>query len=121
DEHYKQVEEMTRRLDMCEDVQVLTARDGIRRLVDSFYVVDYLLICNTWKPSRDFTRPLGSPSGLKGLLHTLNATVIPTKVYDFGISISCSYTGNAQDEVLECQSSCKEASRTGLVGCFTGY
>ncbi|GJX37404.1 hypothetical protein Tco_0250707 [Tanacetum coccineum] len=81
DEHYEQVEEMTRRLDMCEDVQVLTARDGIRRLVDSFYVVDYLLICNTWKPSRDFTRPLGSPSGLKGLLHTLNATVIPTKLY----------------------------------------
>ncbi|GJY78607.1 hypothetical protein Tco_0484408 [Tanacetum coccineum] len=33
-----------------------------------------------WKPSRDFTRPLGPPSGLKGLLHTLNATVIPTKV-----------------------------------------
>ncbi|GJU55596.1 hypothetical protein Tco_1229310 [Tanacetum coccineum] len=33
-----------------------------------------------WKPSRDFARPLGPPSGLKGLLHTLNATVIPTKV-----------------------------------------
>nr|GEW99498.1 hypothetical protein [Tanacetum cinerariifolium] len=32
-----------------------------------------------WKPSRDFTRPLGPPSGLKGLLHMLNATVIPTK------------------------------------------
>ncbi|GKB26802.1 glutathione S-transferase T3-like protein [Tanacetum coccineum] len=32
-----------------------------------------------WKPSRDFTRPLGPPSGLKGLLHTLNKTVIPTK------------------------------------------
>ncbi|GKF67017.1 hypothetical protein Tco_0193534 [Tanacetum coccineum] len=32
-----------------------------------------------WKPSRDFTRPLGPPSGLKGLLHTLNATVIPAK------------------------------------------
>jgi hypothetical protein len=29
------------------------------------------------KPSRDFTRPLGSPRGLKGLLHTLNAIVIP--------------------------------------------
>ncbi|GKD25233.1 hypothetical protein Tco_1231447 [Tanacetum coccineum] len=24
--------------------------------------------CVHWKPSRDFTRPLGSPSGLKGLL-----------------------------------------------------
>jgi hypothetical protein len=29
------------------------------------------------KPSRDFTRPLGSPRGLKGLLHTLNATKFP--------------------------------------------
>ncbi|GKE00487.1 hypothetical protein Tco_1388470 [Tanacetum coccineum] len=33
------------------------------------------------KPSQDFTRSLGSPSGLKGLLHTLNATVIPMKLY----------------------------------------
>jgi len=31
------------------------------------------------KPSRDFTRPLGSPRGLKGLLYTLNAIVSPTK------------------------------------------
>jgi len=31
------------------------------------------------KPSRDFTRPLGSPNGLKGLLHTLKAIVSPTK------------------------------------------
>jgi hypothetical protein len=29
------------------------------------------------KPSRDFTRPLGSLRGLKGLLHTLNAIVFP--------------------------------------------
>jgi hypothetical protein len=29
------------------------------------------------KPSRDFTRPLGSYRGLKGLLHTLNAIVFP--------------------------------------------
>ncbi|GJT31228.1 retrovirus-related pol polyprotein from transposon TNT 1-94, partial [Tanacetum coccineum] len=35
--------------------------------------------CVPCKPSRDFTRPLGTPSGLKGLLHMLNATVIPTK------------------------------------------
>jgi hypothetical protein len=27
------------------------------------------------KPSQDFTRPLGSPRGLKDLLHTLNAIV----------------------------------------------
>jgi hypothetical protein len=31
------------------------------------------------KPSRDFTRPLGSPRGLKGLLQMLNAIVSPTK------------------------------------------
>jgi hypothetical protein len=32
------------------------------------------------KPSRDFTRPLGMPRDLKGLLHMLNAIVSPTKV-----------------------------------------
>jgi hypothetical protein len=31
------------------------------------------------KTSRVFTRPLGSPRGLNGLLHTLNAIVYPTK------------------------------------------
>jgi hypothetical protein len=31
------------------------------------------------KPSREFTRPQGSPRGLKGLFHTLNAIVSPTK------------------------------------------
>jgi hypothetical protein len=31
------------------------------------------------KHSRDFTCQLGSPRGLKGLLHTLNAIVHPTK------------------------------------------
>jgi hypothetical protein len=31
------------------------------------------------KPSQDFTRPLGSSMGLKGLLHTLNAIIHPTK------------------------------------------
>jgi hypothetical protein len=31
------------------------------------------------KPSQDFTCPLGMPRGLKGLLHTLNAIVSPTK------------------------------------------
>ena len=31
------------------------------------------------KPSRDFTRPLGMPRGLKGLLDMLNAIVSPTK------------------------------------------
>jgi hypothetical protein len=30
------------------------------------------------KPSRDFTRSLRSPRGLKGLSHTLNAIVFPT-------------------------------------------
>ncbi|GJU03566.1 hypothetical protein Tco_1113904 [Tanacetum coccineum] len=37
--------------------------------------------CVPCKPSRDFTRPLGTPSGLKGLLPMLNAIVIPTKSY----------------------------------------
>jgi hypothetical protein len=31
------------------------------------------------KPSRDFTRPLGMPRGLEGLLHMLNAIVSPMK------------------------------------------
>ena len=31
------------------------------------------------KPSQDFTRPLGMPRGLKGLLHMLNAIVSPMK------------------------------------------
>jgi hypothetical protein len=30
------------------------------------------------KPSRDFTRPLVSPTGLKGLLHMLNEIVSHT-------------------------------------------
>ena len=34
----------------------------------------------TGKPSRDLTRPLGMPGGLKSLLHMPNAIVIPTKV-----------------------------------------
>jgi hypothetical protein len=29
------------------------------------------------KPSQNFTRELGSPRGLKGLFHTLNAIVFP--------------------------------------------
>ena len=32
------------------------------------------------KPSQDFTRPLRTPKGLKGLLHMLNAIVSPTIV-----------------------------------------
>ena len=31
------------------------------------------------KPSRDFTRALGMPRGSKGLLHMLNAIVLPRK------------------------------------------
>jgi hypothetical protein len=47
---------------------------------------------NSGKPLRDFTRPLGSPKGLKGLLHTLNAIVHPTKkgfIFLFLSFISC--------------------------------
>ncbi|GKB76637.1 hypothetical protein Tco_0943532 [Tanacetum coccineum] len=52
---------------------------GIRGLLDSLSC-DELCGYVLWKPSRDFTRPLGPPTGLKGLLHMLNATVIPTKL-----------------------------------------
>ncbi|GJX75873.1 reverse transcriptase domain-containing protein [Tanacetum coccineum] len=55
-------------------------RKGIQDHTDSFSC-DELCGYVLWKPSRDFTRPLGPPSGLKGLLHMLNATVIPMKVY----------------------------------------
>jgi hypothetical protein len=44
------------------------------------------------KPSRDFTRPIGSPRGLEGLLYTLNAIVHPTKeefIFLFFSFISC--------------------------------
>ena len=34
----------------------------------------------TGKPSRDLTRPPGMPRGLKGLLYTVNAIMIPMKV-----------------------------------------
>ncbi|GJR80669.1 hypothetical protein Tco_0151454 [Tanacetum coccineum] len=53
-----------------------------------FCLLRYVL----WKPSRDFTCPLGPLSGLKGLLHTLNATMIPTKsflqLYRHGYAVS---------------------------------
>nr|GEW09862.1 hypothetical protein [Tanacetum cinerariifolium] len=39
----------------------------------------YTCQLNYGKSSRDFTHPLRKWRGLKGLLHTLNATVIPTK------------------------------------------
>jgi hypothetical protein len=42
-------------------------------------VLNKLCGCVPCKPSRDFTRPLGTSRDLKGLLHTQNATVIPTK------------------------------------------
>nr|GEU93978.1 hypothetical protein [Tanacetum cinerariifolium] len=55
-----------------------------------------LLVFVNRKPPRDFTHPLGPPSGLKGLLHTLNATVIPTKLGwdDSAFSI---FTTNSED------------------------
>ncbi|KAI3695840.1 hypothetical protein L1987_78842 [Smallanthus sonchifolius] len=48
--------------------------------MDRHYQDDHALRRQPKKPSRDSTRPLGLPMGLKGLLHTLNAIVIPTKV-----------------------------------------
>ncbi|GJU32439.1 hypothetical protein Tco_1176028 [Tanacetum coccineum] len=53
-----------------------------------------------WKPSRDFTRPLGPPSGLKGLLHTLNATVIPTKVIRVSKMITTWTTSGSLEDIL---------------------
>ncbi|GJX92763.1 lon protease 2, peroxisomal [Tanacetum coccineum] len=38
-----------------------------------------------WKPSQDFTHLIGPPSGLKGLLHSLNATMFHTKVEARGV------------------------------------
>ncbi|GJW94787.1 hypothetical protein Tco_0174459 [Tanacetum coccineum] len=46
----------------------------------SYAVTDSVTTYVPWKPSRDFTRLLRPPSGLKSLLHTLNATVILTKL-----------------------------------------
>ncbi|GJT06807.1 hypothetical protein Tco_0841269, partial [Tanacetum coccineum] len=71
-------------------IRTMFSQEGneIRGHIDSYVL---------WKPSRDFTRPLGPPSGLKGLLHMLNATVIPTKEirvcsgYDDQEMISCHY------------------------------
>ncbi|GJY42098.1 hypothetical protein Tco_0429368 [Tanacetum coccineum] len=50
----------------------------------SYAVTDPVTTYVIWKPSRDFTCLLGPPSDFKkGLLHMLNATVIPTKGIEF--------------------------------------
>jgi hypothetical protein len=41
------------------------------------------------KPSRDFTRPLGIPKGLKGLLHMLNAIISPMTADLCFLSLMC--------------------------------
>ncbi|GJU64724.1 hypothetical protein Tco_1246559 [Tanacetum coccineum] len=59
--------------------------------------------CVPWKPSRDFTRPLRIPRGFKFLLHTLNATVIPTKLYrlmQYGVVRS--YKKHFESGLAEC-------------------
>ncbi|GJR63910.1 phospholipase-like protein [Tanacetum coccineum] len=76
------------------EIKFSLQRNGIQGLLDSclcgrkvlhrrnhkgYAITDVITACVPWKPSRDFTRPLRAPSGLKGLLHMLNATVIPTK------------------------------------------
>ncbi|GKA75114.1 retrovirus-related pol polyprotein from transposon TNT 1-94 [Tanacetum coccineum] len=60
------------------DIWDITVEDVER--IRKFFTPNVPDVIEDVKPSRDFTRPLGSPSGLKGLLHTLNATVIPTKL-----------------------------------------
>ncbi|GKB31260.1 DEAD-box ATP-dependent RNA helicase 8-like protein [Tanacetum coccineum] len=68
-----------------EELERLLAKDPQSHYTEiQCILVDELCGYVLWKPSRDFTRPLGPPSDLKGLLHTLNATVIPTKLYSFG-------------------------------------
>ena len=52
-----------------------------------------------YRPSRDLTRPLGLPRGLKGLLHMPNATVI---TYGSGI-ISQEDFGSLNEEVTKVQ------------------
>jgi hypothetical protein len=47
--------------------------------------------CHSCKPSRDFTRPLGRPRGLKGLLHMLNAIVYPA-TEDLCLLFSCYFS-----------------------------
>jgi hypothetical protein len=47
--------------------------------------------CHSCKPSRDFTRPLGMPRGLKSLLHMLNAIVSPT-TEDLCLLLSCYFS-----------------------------
>jgi hypothetical protein len=54
------------------------------------------------KPSRDFTRPLGMPRGLKGLLHMLNAIVSPTKADLYFLFLLCFYFCFAK-ELAKCK------------------
>ncbi|GJR51334.1 calmodulin-interacting protein 111 isoform X1 [Tanacetum coccineum] len=58
------------------DITKVSEKENDKEPSDLNELCGYVL----WKPSRDITGPLGPPSGLKGLLHMLNATVIPTKV-----------------------------------------
>ncbi|GJY96434.1 hypothetical protein Tco_0513344 [Tanacetum coccineum] len=72
-----------------EELERLLAKDPQSHYTEiQCILVDELCGYVLWKPSRDFTRPLGPPSDLKGLLHTLNATVIPTKLYRYAIQWS---------------------------------
>ncbi|GJT21600.1 hypothetical protein Tco_0891537 [Tanacetum coccineum] len=59
------------------DIKTYDCETFIRKLL---YQVPAVRRNVLWKHSRDSTRLLGPPIGLKGLLHMLNATVIPTKV-----------------------------------------
>ncbi|GJT45377.1 hypothetical protein Tco_0954092 [Tanacetum coccineum] len=43
--------------------------------------------CVPWKPSRDYNSSTQDTEGFKGLLHALNATVVPTKNIGIGIKL----------------------------------
>nr|GEU48903.1 copia protein [Tanacetum cinerariifolium] len=48
--------------------------------------------CVRWKPSRDYNSSTRETEGFKGLFHTLNATVVPTKSYVSILSLRmCTY------------------------------
>ena len=49
---------------------------GVVLICDLLHELDGFCGYIPYKPSRDLTRPLGLPRGLKDLLHVLNATVI---------------------------------------------
>nr|GEU52982.1 hypothetical protein [Tanacetum cinerariifolium]GEU57751.1 hypothetical protein [Tanacetum cinerariifolium] len=74
--HFKEHEDEAQAFITLESLKKLKIN---RSLIRTIKRIPQYLMYVLWKPSRDFTRPRGPPNGLKGLLHMLDATVIPTK------------------------------------------